>query len=152
MPADDHATLAADTWRLMFDLLVRSRPERDAVLARLGLTANEYKALHSLDDQDGRTMKELAAEWQCDASTATWTVDRLQRLDLAERRVHPADRRARLVVLTPRGAAMRAELVRAMYAPPADLLRLDEAQLRALHEALTPLRHDRRVDSGTVTA
>ncbi|SEF18004.1 MarR family winged helix-turn-helix transcriptional regulator [Jiangella alba] len=135
----DHATLAADTWRLMFDLLIRSRPERDAVLARLGLTANEYKALHSLDAEDGRTMKDLAAEWQCDASTATWTVDRLQRLDLAERRVHPTDRRARLVVLTARGAAMRAELLGAMYAPPADLLQLDDAQLRALHEALEPL-------------
>ncbi|SDU55976.1 MarR family winged helix-turn-helix transcriptional regulator [Jiangella alkaliphila] len=152
MGTDDHARLAADTWRVMFDLLIRSRPERDAVLAHLGLTANEYKALHSLNAEDGRTMKELAAEWQCDASTATWTVDRLQRLDLAERRVHPTDRRARLVVLTPQGARMRAELIRAMYAPPAEVLALDDAQLRALSAAVSPLRHDRHMDSGTVTA
>ncbi|WP_158602789.1 MarR family winged helix-turn-helix transcriptional regulator [Jiangella rhizosphaerae] len=150
MTADDHAALAADTWRVLFDLLVRSRPERDAVLARLGLTPNEYKALHSLDAEAGRTMKELAAEWQCDASTATWTVDRLQRLDLAERRVHPTDRRARLVVLTPRGAAVRAELLGALHAPPAELLELDDARLRALAVAVAPLRHDRRMDSGTV--
>nr|WP_281386425.1 MarR family transcriptional regulator [Jiangella mangrovi] len=114
------------------------------------MTPNEYKALHSLDAEAGRTMKELAAEWQCDASTATWTVDRLQRLDLAERRVHPTDRRARLVVLTPHGVTMRANLLRALYAPPAELLELDDAQLRALSEAVSPLRHDRHVDSGTV--
>lgn len=150
MGTDDHAALAADTWRVLFDLLIRSRPERDAVLAHLGLTANEYKALHSLDAEAGRTMKELAAEWQCDASTATWTVDRLQRLDLAERRVHPTDRRARLVVLTPEGARMQAELVGAMYAPPAELLELDSAQLQALSAAVSPLRHDHRPDSGTV--
>lgn len=95
-------------------------------------------------------MKDLAAEWQCDASTATWTVDRLQRLDLAERRIHPADRRARLVVLTPRGAAMRTELLQALYAPPAELLELDDDQRRSPSEAVSKLRHDRRVDSGTV--
>jgi DNA-binding MarR family transcriptional regulator len=152
MGTDDHAILAADTWRVLFDLLIRSRPERDAVLAHLGLTPNEYKALHSLDAETGRTMKDLAAEWQCDASTATWTVDRLQRLDLAERRVHPTDRRARLVLLTAEGARMRAELIGAMYAPPAELLELDGDQLRALSEAVVPLRHDRSVDSGTVNA
>ncbi|TDE15118.1 MarR family transcriptional regulator [Jiangella asiatica] len=124
---------------MMFDFLIRTRPERDTALAELGLTANEYKALHSLDATSGRTMKELAAEWRCDASTATWTVDRLQRLDLAERRTHPTDRRARLVVLTPQGAAMRAELMRAMYAPPAELRELDAASLRTIRDAATLL-------------
>jgi hypothetical protein len=53
-------------------------------------------------------------------------------------------------VLTPRGAAMRTELLQALYAPPAELLELDDDQLRALSEAVSPLRHDRPVDSGTV--
>jgi DNA-binding MarR family transcriptional regulator len=49
-------------------------------------------------------MRALAREWRCDASTATWIVDRLEGKGLAERRAHATDRRVKLVVLTPRGA------------------------------------------------
>jgi hypothetical protein len=44
-------------------------------------------------------MKSLADEWRCDASNATWIVDRLEKLGLAERKTVPHGRRVKLVVL-----------------------------------------------------
>jgi len=131
--------LAAQIWQQLFGFFMHTRPRRDAVLARLGLTPNDAKALYSLDSERGRTMTALARMWGCDASTATWTVDRLERLGLAERRPHPTDRRVRLVLLTEQGAATQAELLAGMLATPDELLQLSDEQLQSLHEALKDL-------------
>ncbi|MEV8630060.1 MarR family transcriptional regulator [Streptosporangium sp. NPDC051023] len=135
------AAVAEQVWRSMFGFLMHTRPRRDAVLAHLGLTPTEAKALDSLDGETGRTMKELAAEWTCDASTATWTVDRLERLGMAERRPHPQDRRARLVFLTEPGVTTREEMVRGMNATPPELLGLDTEELHTLRTLLAKLPH-----------
>jgi DNA-binding MarR family transcriptional regulator len=131
--------LAEDVWRSMFGFLMHTRPQRDAAIGRLGLTPNECKALYSLDPERGRTMRELATAWQCDASTATWAVDRLERAGLAERRNHPHDRRVRLVVLTAKGADTKAALLDAMWTTPPELLELGTEQLQALRGLLANL-------------
>jgi DNA-binding MarR family transcriptional regulator len=87
-------------------------------------------------------MGALAEDWECDASNATWIVDRLERLGLAERRTIASDRRVKLVVLTPKGARTKAELLDEFHTPPAELLRLDRADLEALHRALGRLPPD----------
>jgi len=130
--------LAADAWRGIFDFIVATGGHRIAILGRLGLTPNDSRALGSLDSATGRTMRELAREWQCDASTATWIVDRLEAKGLAERRAHPTDRRVKLVVLTPGGA--RTKMIAGTYTPPPELLDLDRAELAALRDATAPLR------------
>src|SRR4029453_18040920 len=48
-----------------------------------------------------------AEEWACDASNATWMVDRLEERGLAERRSSPTDRRGKLVGLLARGPKPR---------------------------------------------
>jgi len=93
----------------------------------------------TLDEQDGRTMRSLAAEWGCDASTATWIVDRLEAKGLAERRSDPADRRVKLVVLTPTGTTTRDEMVAATYTPPPELLALEANTLCTLRDAVRSL-------------
>lgn len=135
----DKRTVAAEVWRRMFGFLMYTRPQRDAVLARLGLTPTESKALYSLDAGDGRTMRELAAEWQCDPSTATWIVDRLERLGLVERRPDTGDRRRRLVVLNAKGSRVQAKLIAGMAATPPELLELSVSQLSALRGLLAQL-------------
>lgn len=134
-----HAALARRVWGRMFDFLMRTAPERSRSLGRRGLTPNDSRALAALDRQQGRTMRSLAEEWDCDASNATWIVDRLERFGLAERRSAPADRRVRLVVLTSRGERTRADLLEEFHAPPAELLRLDRRDLAALGRALDKL-------------
>jgi DNA-binding MarR family transcriptional regulator len=131
--------VARRVWGRMFEFLMRTAPDRSSSLGRRGLTPNDSRALSSLDTEQGRTMRSLAAEWECDASNATWIVDRLERLHLAERRGVPHDRRVKLVLLTARGARLKAELLDEFLSPPADLLGLDRATLDALDRALTKL-------------
>jgi DNA-binding MarR family transcriptional regulator len=135
-PPTDKESAAAEAWRLLFDVFVRTRWQRDAVLSRLELTPNDAKALNTLDAAQGRPMRALAQAWGTDASAATWVVDRLERKGLAERRAQPGDRRVKLVVLTARGAEVRDEILRAFHAPPPELMALDAAELRALASIL----------------
>jgi DNA-binding MarR family transcriptional regulator len=67
--------------------------------------------LMSLVADTGKTMGGLAREWCCDASNATWVIDRLERLGFAERRPSPTDCRAKLVVLTAKGAKAKSEIL-----------------------------------------
>lgn len=136
---DTPATLAAEAWRTILDFVSATSWRRARALADLGLTINDSRALTSLEYDTGRTMRSLAAEWSCDASTATWIVDRLEERGLAERRPHAADRRLRLAVLTPAGLAMRDEMLRRVYAAPPELLDLDLDRLVALRDGVTEL-------------
>jgi DNA-binding MarR family transcriptional regulator len=135
----DQAALARQVWSRMFDFLMRTAPERGRSLGRRGLTPNDARALSSLDRDTGRTMGALAEQWECDASNATWIVDRLERFGLAERRAVPHDRRARHVVLTAKGERTRAELLEEYHTPPPELLGLSRGELEALDRALGKL-------------
>ena len=123
----------------MFDFFIATRKERDPAIGKHQLTANDAKALWSLSLTEGKTMGTLAAEWTCDASNATWIVDRLEERGLAERRTIPTDRRVKQVVLTAKGERTRREMVRTLFEPPAELLDLDREDLEALRDAVSKL-------------
>src|SRR5260370_40577930 len=125
--------LAGRVWRIMFDFLIQSGPQRTKSLGSRGLTPNDSRALFSLDHREGRTMRSLADAWKCDPSNATWIVDRLETLGLAERQSVPHDRRVKLVLLTAKGMKTRTELMREVYQPPAELTALDRDDLEQLH-------------------
>jgi DNA-binding MarR family transcriptional regulator len=135
------AALARRAWSQLFDFFIGTAPERMTALARRGLTPNDSRGVHSLDPAAGRSMRSLADEWGCDASNATWIVDRLERLGLAERRPDPRDRRVKLVVLTEQGARTKTELLEEFYTPPTALLKLDRAELESLAQAMETLTH-----------
>ena len=137
----DKVRLATDAWRRIFDFVVATAGHRNKVLARLGLTPNDARALSSLDPVVGRTMRSLANEWEIDASTATWIVDRLETKGLAERRSHATDRRVKLVILTPAGTQTKDQLRVGTYAPPPELLVMDNDDLAALRDAAAKLPH-----------
>ena len=129
-------TLAARAWRRLFEVFMSTRWQRDQVLERFSLTPNDAKALGTLDPADGKPMRVLAEAWGTDASNATWVVDRLERLGLAERRTVAHDRRVKLVALTSRGVRIRDEVMRAFQAAPPELTALPAEDLRALDEIL----------------
>ena len=133
------AMVAAEAWRAIFDFIIATAPQRNRYIGESGLTPNDSRALASLSTTSGRTMGSLADEWKCDASTATWIVDRLEQRGLAERRPHPSDRRARLVLLTPRGARLKSRSLARMYLPPPELLDLELSDLVALRDAVAKL-------------
>ncbi|PYO06429.1 MAG: MarR family transcriptional regulator [Gemmatimonadetes bacterium] len=130
------ARLAAEAWKRVFTFFMQTRSQRDSVLARLALTPNDVRALTELDVTTGRTMRSLAEEWGCDASNATWIVDRLEKRGLVERRSKPGDRRVKLVVLTPAGAKTRKQLLDGMFEPPPELLALPQKTLEVLRDSL----------------
>jgi len=131
--------IAADVWRRIFDFIITTHGQRDAVLHRFGITPGDSKALVLLEPDKGRTMRSLAEAWTCDASNATWMIDRLETRGLVERRAVAGDRRVKEVVLTPLGVETKAALVEALYQPPAELLELPLADLKTLRDALQRL-------------
>jgi DNA-binding MarR family transcriptional regulator len=72
-----------------------------------GLTVLEYSALGSIDDRPGIDQRRLAERMGIDKDTAGDLVDALEARGLLERRIDPADRRARTLHLTPEGLALR---------------------------------------------
>ena len=133
--------LARRVWQTMFDVLIRSAPVRSASLARRGLTPNDSRALFSLDPRTGRSMRSLADEWQCDPSNATWIVDRLEELGLAQRQPVLHDKRVKLVVLTRKGEKTRADVLDEFHQPPPEFARLQRADLESLARVLAKLTH-----------
>jgi DNA-binding MarR family transcriptional regulator len=137
--SDMVASLAQRVWRLFFDFIIRTAPARNESLGKRGLTPNDARALILLDAEEGRPMRSLAETWRCDPSNATWIVDRLEKLGLAERRTVAHDRRVKLVALTARGSAVKSELQAEYDRPPPELARLDAKDLRELLRILTKL-------------
>ncbi|GAA1889333.1 MarR family transcriptional regulator [Streptomyces durmitorensis] len=109
--------------------------------ARLGLTAPQAAALRELTGP--MTMRELAERLSCEPSNATFVVDKLEKQALIERRPHPSDRRAKQLVLTPDGAALRERLLGLLSedSPLAGLTHKEQDALRGLLErAISPPR------------
>ena len=128
--------LARDVWQHLVGYFFAQRETQMETARDLGLTPGHMKALFELDVQQGCPMGELAALLACDASNATWLVDRLEERGLVERQPFPGDRRVKSVVLTPAGVKIRQLLVDRLGTPPADLLTLDRADLETLQSAL----------------
>ena len=131
--------LAAQAWRPLARFFFDTVRHRQRILSQEGLTPNDIRALIVLDPSRGRTMSELAEAWSCDASNATFIVDRLEERTLAERRTVPSDRRLKLVVLTDRGAEIRSRVLERFFQPPPELLELTRADLEVLREAASRL-------------
>jgi MarR family transcriptional regulator, transcriptional regulator for hemolysin len=80
------------------------RTRMDAAFAEIGLTPRGYCVLSKALAGD-YTQIELAKLSDLDKTTMVITLDELESLGYAERRPSPTDRRARIVVVTPAGAA-----------------------------------------------
>lgn len=128
--------LASSAWQRMFELFQSRKDEFVAIAAEAGLTPAHMHALLSLDPDEPKPMRSLAAEWKCDASNVTFLADRLEEAGYVERRVSPTDRRVKMLQLTDDGLGARAQLLERMSVPPPALLTLSAAQLRTLDELL----------------
>jgi DNA-binding MarR family transcriptional regulator len=84
-------------------------------------------------------MKQLAGEWHCDASYVTSLVDGLEERGIVERRAHPTDRRAKVIVLTEEGARIRADLLDRMHEPPEWFGALSDPEVELLRDLLARL-------------
>ena len=127
---------ATRIWQLMSDFTKAQFREKASALPEHGLTPGHLKAIMSLVPGESRPMGACASGLGCDASTATWLIDRLEERGLVERRPSTTDRRVKEVLLTERGTKVRAQLKKHYSDPPAALLDLDEAVLDDLLSVL----------------
>jgi DNA-binding MarR family transcriptional regulator len=81
-------------------------------------------------------MRRVACALHCDNSNVTGIVDRLEDRGLVERRVDPADRRIKRLVLTAPGSELRRALRERLAQPPAPLQRLSATEQRSLRDLL----------------
>ncbi|MDX5578175.1 MarR family winged helix-turn-helix transcriptional regulator, partial [Streptomyces sp. ID01-9D] len=81
------------------------RTRMAAALGEIGLTARMHCVLvHALEEE--RTQIQLAEIGDMDKTTMVVTVDALESAGLAERRPSSRDRRARIIAVTEKGAAL----------------------------------------------
>ena len=131
MPRNDDAQRA---WSAMCELVLDNERRRE-VSEALGLSFGRVRALRRVA-RSPTSMGELAAALGIDAAYATLVVDDLESEGLVERRLHPTDRRVKLVATTDRGtaAAQRADAI--LSQPPQGLLRLAKTELKELARIL----------------
>lgn len=129
----DAALTAATVDRLLSAMDVL-RATFEAVVAEVGLNLSQAMTLRHLDEPVA--MREIAEQLACDPSYVTAIVDRLSELDAVERRPDPADRRVKLLHVTPEGERLRDELDRRLVArlPLAQVL--GRERLEVLHDLL----------------
>lgn len=131
----DDTQLTRDLIAYLFALRDQVQAELKVLLRELELTDTQAHALWQLSDEAGpMTARRLADRLNCDASTATSLIDRLEGHGLVQRTPHPGDRRAKILQLTPRGCALRDRVVQytAKRSPFARLDRDSQLRLHAL--------------------
>ncbi|NGN94307.1 MarR family transcriptional regulator [Nocardioides sp. KC13] len=122
--------------RLMREVMAREKPILDAA----GLEMWDYAVLTALADSDAPTQAQLAAATGRDKTRLIGNLDRLEAEGMVVRQPDPADRRNRIVSLTPAGSRVLRRCREAIEAMEAELLAdLDPADRAAFQRALTAL-------------
>lgn len=109
-------------------------------LKPLGLRPHHFGVLTLIDTQPGSTQQALVDRSMIDPSSMVTVIDELEELGLAERRLHPTDRRKHAVHLTDQGRqtlktarASAIETAKEVFAP------LDETEVETLRRLLRKL-------------
>jgi len=92
--------------QLFFRLWRASHTRTTEALASIGLTPALFSLLNVLGERDGAIQQELGSAMGIDPSTMVSLLDDLEGAGLAKRRPRPTDRRAREVVITPKGRGL----------------------------------------------
>jgi DNA-binding MarR family transcriptional regulator len=130
---------AARIWMAMRDL-TDSYPSKEVLRAalNLGRGSGRVKALLWLAEGP-MSLSALAEAVRVDAPYATLIVDSLEERSLVERRPDPADRRRKLVALTPEGKEAAQRVLRIKREPPPGFANLSAAELDTLEELMRRL-------------
>jgi len=121
--------------------LVLDNERRHNVSKLLGMSLGRVQALRRIASAS-MPMGELALLLGIDPPYMTLVVDDLEGRGFVQRRDHPIDRRAKLVVATERGLAAAQEADRILDDPPQSLLALSDDELAALDGLLAKVAGD----------
>ena len=127
---------AQEAWGLFWRIFSEDKSRRLGVMNDLGLGPMQTMALVTLDPDEPKPMRALAASMQCDNSSVTGIVDRLEAAGFVERRPSARDRRVKEVALTSAGAEIRAQAQAALRIPPPPIAALGREDAEALRDIL----------------
>lgn len=114
--------------------------EFDKRLRENGLTLALWPTLMCLWEKEGVTQREIAQMSKVESSTTTRTLDKLEALELVERRADPESRRSFRIFLTDKGKALKEEVIHLPVEVNQTLLAgLEEEEQRALIATLQKL-------------
>jgi DNA-binding MarR family transcriptional regulator len=133
------APATSGAWPLLVRLFFAQRANLPPLAAGLQLSPAQCHVLHLIEPDRPVPMGQLAETLSCHASNVTGLVDRLEARGLVRRRPSVADRRVKVLVLTPTGSRLRALLLDRITASPAALERLSLREQRALVRILRRL-------------
>ena len=142
MRSADPATEAS---KALFALFSGERPPRFLRVAHeFELSPPQLNVIRMLEPGVALPMSALADALYCDPSNITGIVDRLEGRELIERQSDPDDRRVTRIVITRKGARMRARVLARLHEPPAALDRLSKSEQRQLAQLLNKALGDER--------
>jgi DNA-binding MarR family transcriptional regulator len=130
---------AREAWQGMADLVLNNERRRE-VSEEVGLSFGKIRALRRIARRP-MPMSELASLLSVDPPNLTAVVD-LEAAGLVERQAHPTDRRVKLVVASPEGAALAHKADEILARPPASLCALPAEDLESLVRILAKLHAD----------
>ncbi len=133
------AAAARRVWAGLREVVLAPDGPRRAVCEALGMSFVRVKALRHLV-AGPLTQRELAEGLSTDKAYTTVMLDDLEQRGLVRRTPHPVDRRAKLVTLTPAGAAAAARSEEILGVPPPALATMDSAELAVLERLVARLR------------
>ena len=111
----------------------------------LGVTASQAMTLNFLGEEDAIPTNVLGQKLQITSATMTGILDRLEKMDLIERRPHPDDRRAVLVCLTEKGDRYAMEINAIMVEANTEFLNyLSHEESQTFRNLLKQVWEDRR--------
>jgi DNA-binding MarR family transcriptional regulator len=122
---------AREAWTIVHELWMGNRSRLREAAGEFDLHPRQAHLLRLLADGP-RPMRKLACRLHCDPSNVTGISDRLEERGLVERRADPADRRVKMLALTPEGERVRAALTDRILAPPPELAALSRDDQEAL--------------------
>ena len=131
---------ARQAWQAMADLVLHNERRRE-VSEEVGLSFGKIRALRRIARRP-MPMSELASLLTVDPPNLTPVVDDLEQAGLVERQPHPTDRRVKLGVVTPAGAAMAQAANEILARPPTRLGALPTEDLESLVRILAQLQGD----------
>ena len=126
-------------WQLLVRLFFTQRANLPTLAAELRLSPAQCHVLHQIEPGRPIPMGQLAETLACDASNVTGLVDRLESRGLVRRLPSAADRRVKVLDLTPTGSRLRTLLLDRMTSPPDTLRRLSAHEQRTLVRILSRL-------------
>jgi DNA-binding MarR family transcriptional regulator len=135
-----HDRSAREAWNTMADLVLDNQRRRE-VSEQTGVSFGRMRALRRIAGRP-MPMRELAGLLGVDPPNLTPLVDDLERSGLVERQAHPTDRRVKLVVATPKGAALAQRAEEILDRPPAGLVNLPPDEMETLVRILARVREE----------